>query len=170
MFRTKDRRLARYSALLAVPFLIALLAACSTGGGGSTPEKSAASEQSFDDWQISFASCMRGEGIDMPDPTKDGLSMALPAGGEDGDAMMKASETCMKKVGEPPAPPGGKKTEKEMLADQLKIAKCFRDNGFDVPDPKAGQGFTIPDAPEDVMEKCGFGGASGGMTAVRPIG
>lgn len=168
MFRITDRRLAKYSALLAVPLLVGLLAACSTGD--PKPEQSASSEKSFEDWQVSFASCMRDNGIDMPDPGKGGMSQALRLDEANTEAFQTASDTCIKKLGEPPAPPGGKKTEKEMLADQLKLAKCFRDNGIDVADPKEGQGLTIPEAPDDVMEKCGLGAGASGATSVVPAG
>ena len=115
---------------------------------------------------LKFASCMRENGIDMPDPSDDGTGMAIKA--EDQDAMATATKTCQSKLGTPP--PYTAEEQKQMEEQSrkmfLKAAKCYRDNGVDVPDPAAGDLPQIPsDAPQDVVEKCGFG--PGSVTKVQ---
>jgi len=158
------------AAALAIPLLLGALAACGTtddasdadsgsgGGSGSDTESS----QSFDDYQLAFASCMREQGVDMPDPNADGSIEA-----QSGDGFMEAAEACQDELGQPPAAPGGgsEMSDEEQRAEWLEIAACFRDNGIDVPDPQPGESLTIPmDAPSDVFEECapeGIGGSTG---------
>ncbi|WP_431031313.1 hypothetical protein [Plantibacter sp. RU18] len=166
--RPRRRTAARFAVLLALPLLVGSLAACS--GNTPDPKSSSGAEQTFEDWQVDFASCMRGEGVDMPDPGKDGSSAALRIDEENAEAFQTASDTCIERLGEPPAPPEGTKTEAEFFEEQLKMAECFRENGIDTPDPVKGQGMTIPaDVPEDVLEACGLpaGMTSGGATVTR---
>ncbi|MEU4362423.1 hypothetical protein [Promicromonospora sp. NPDC023987] len=153
------------AAALAIPLLLGALTACGTSddtpdtGGGTGSDTSS---QSFDDYQLAFASCMRDQGVDMPDPNSDGSIEA-----QAGDGFMEAAEACQAELGEPPAAPGAgpQKSEEEQRAEWLKIAACFRDNGHDVPDPGPGESITIPmDAPEAVLEECvpeGIGGSTG---------
>lgn len=162
--RPRRRTVGRFAVLLALPILVGSLAACS--GSTPDPKSSSGAEQTFEDWQVDYASCMRDEGVDMPDPGKDGSGVALKLDDGNAEAYATASDTCIKRLGEPPAPPGGKKTEAEFFEEQLKMAECFRENGIDAPDPVKGQGMTIPmDAPEDVLEACGLGGMIGGGAA-----
>ncbi|MDR6868020.1 hypothetical protein J2Y69_002628 [Microbacterium resistens] len=162
---TRRSRFAVAGALAAT--LLALVTACAAPGAapGSAPDPSSAkggaassskgggdAEKEFQDWQLKFAECMRGEGIDMPDPSKDGASVTLeiPA---DSTAFDAASNTCQKKLGTPPSIDG--KSEQEVLDEQLKTAQCLRDAGIDVEDPKPGQAMGLPmDVPEDVIKKC----------------
>jgi hypothetical protein len=153
---------ARITALLAIPVMVAILTGCA---GGGTPTASPGNEMTFDDWQLANAQCMRDEGIDMPDPTEDGRSMAIDTENMDMEALEAASKKCISKLGEPPAPEGGFMSEDDMRESMLKMAKCFRDNGLDVPDPKSGEGFSLPaDAPSEVMEKCGLEGGANAVT------
>jgi hypothetical protein len=93
---------------------------------------------------------MRSQGIDMPDPSADG-TMQAPGGNDKADA---ASKHCMSTIGNPPPPSAA--DQKSVNADMLKIAKCYRDNGVNVPDPTAGGGINIPaDVPSDLLAKCG---------------
>lgn len=158
------------AAALAIPLLLGALTACGTdddtpdaGGGtdGGTGSDTSSS-QSFDDYQLAFASCMRDQGVDMPDPSSDGSIEAHAS-----DGFMEAAEACQAELGEPPAAPGAgpQKSEEEQRAEWLKIAACFRDQGYDVPDPGPGESITIPgDAPEPILEECvpgGIGGSTG---------
>lgn len=167
--RSASQHVRVVAALLAVPLLIGL-AACSAPGGpqASGGDSTTGTEQSFEDYQLAYAQCMRDEGIDFPDPEGDGgMSVTLDAG--NAEAMTAASDACRDKLGTPPAPPGGTKSEAEVREEMLKMAQCFRDQGFDVPDPKDGQAFGIPaDAPEEVFEACGLG--AGGGAAVTTQG
>jgi hypothetical protein len=144
-----------------------VLAGALMGGCGSTEETpspgggSTGSEDSFEDYQLAFAECMREHGIDLPDPSGDG-SMTAPAI-KDMDAFTAASGKCQEKLGQPPAREGGPtKSDEEQLAEMVAIAECFREHGIEVPDPKAGEIVSIPmDAPTDVLEACAPDGISG---------
>ncbi|MGK9149025.1 hypothetical protein KXS11_15445 [Plantibacter flavus] len=153
------------AALLAVPLLIGGLAACSTGGDAEAEgSPSGGTEATWEDYQLAYAKCMRGEGIDYPDPTAEG-TLSLKFDEDNAEAMNTASQKCSDELGTPPAAPGGDKSDAEIREEMLKMAQCFRDNGLDVPDPKEGEAFAIPaDAPAEVFEACGLG--TGGGAAV----
>lgn len=159
------QRTSKLAAALAVPLLLVALSACGTAG--DTPDTGSGSDgtqptRSADDYQLAFASCMREQGVDMPDPNPDGSIEA-----QSGDAFMEAAEVCQDELGKPPAPSGGgpSMSDEEQRAEWLEIAACFRDNGIDVPDPGTGETLTIPmDVPEEVFEECapdGIGGSTG---------
>lgn len=175
---TKTRTARLTAAALAIPLLLSALAACTTddapdtgtsagGGAGSSAGGSqgddTSSSQTLEDYQLAFASCMRDQGIDMPDPNADGSINA-----QQGDGFMEAAEACQTELGQPPAAPGGgpQKSDEEQRAEWIEIAACFRDNGLDVPDPGPGESLTIPmDAPEAVFEECAPEGIGGSTSA-----
>jgi hypothetical protein len=135
----------------------ALMTAC--GSAADTPKPgSTPTAGSFEEYQLSFAKCMREHGIEMPDPS--GGGQQLPAV-KDMGAFTEASDACQKKLGQPPAPDGqAPKSDEEQLAEMVKTAECFRAHGVNVPDPKPGETLTIPlDAPSDVLEACTHGGS-----------
>lgn len=154
------------AAVLAIPLLLGALSAC--GPADDVPEADGdagggtESFESFDEYQLAFASCMRGKGVDMPDPNADGSIEA-----QSGDGFMEAAEACQDELGEPPAAPGAgpSMSDQEERAQWLEIAACFRDNGFDVPDPQPGESISVPmDAPVEIFEECapnGIGGSTG---------
>jgi len=152
-------RPSKLATMAAATLLAALLGACGadddTPDAVDTPGKDdKKSSVSFDEWQLSFADCMRGKGIDMPDPSAG--SMMLDNGG-DPAAFDAAGEECRDELGDPPAPDGGGRTttDEEVLADQLKVATCLREQGYEVADPDSEGGLSIPDdVPPDVLETC----------------
>lgn len=117
-------------------------------------------------WQLDYAECMRGEGIDLPDPTSgSGGLTSSSSTTADPEAMAAASEKCYDELGEPPA----MSPEEQAAADEgfLKWAKeaaeCYRENGYDMPDPDSSKTLNLPaDATDEVNEECG-----GGQTAQR---
>jgi hypothetical protein len=155
---TTHRPAARIAALLAIPFLVGSLTACGSGSSGSeSTSKTSPTVQSFEDWQLAFASCMRDEGVDLPDPGKDGSGAAISLGDADPEAFTAASKTCTDKLGAPPAPSSGDVPVSDRFDDQLTMAECFREHGIDVPDPVKGEAMNIPsDIPEDVLDACGL--------------
>lgn len=157
---------ARLATLIAIPCIIASLAACTAAAPG-VDTKTPGAEQSFEDWQLAFSSCMRDEGVDLPDPGSDGSS-EFTLDGIDPEAFETASASCQDRLGPPPAPAGGGASGSDDTdATRLQLAECLRDNGFDVPDPVAGEAFGIPaDAPEDVLEACGVGSTTGSTPGV----
>lgn len=165
------RRARSAAALFAIPALLLAFTACaadpgsgsgSGNGGGSSSGGSGSGQSEREAWQLKFAQCMRDNGVDMADPS--GASMpGISLDANNQDAVMAASATCEKKVGTPP--PFSPEEQKQMAAEtqkmMLKIAKCYRDSGFDVPDPKPGDSVSVPaGAPDDVVQKCGGGLAS----------
>lgn len=157
---TKPRTAAKFAVLLALPFLVGSLAACSTDGADSTPtKKPSSSEQTLEDWQLDFASCMRGEGLDYPDPGSDSV---ISIDAEHAEAFQDASKACTEKLG---PPPGGVQEQspqdaQQQQEDALKSAQCLRDRGFDVPDPKPNEGLGLPaDVTNEDIAACvaGFG-------------
>lgn len=152
-------RFAVAGALTAV--LLALVTACASSNtapddngetsGSADSVTSADPEQEFEDWQLKFAECMRGEGVDMPDPSTDGTGQALPLGDE---ATEAAARTCHDSVG--PAPSVDGRSDQEIRDQDLEVAQCLRDAGYDVADPRGeGDAMSIPaDLPADVLETC----------------
>lgn len=153
--------------LAAIPLVLALLTACSSGAtspGSDAPTPDAKSSITDPtEWQLAYAKCMRSEGIDMADPNPDGSMTSTVT--VDQDDYSAASKTCIGKIGEAPTPPGQKKQSKqEMLAQHLAIAKCFREHGVDMEDPTEDHISAIPsDAPSDVIKAC-LGEAAQGAT------
>lgn len=139
----------------------ALMGGCGSADETPSPGGQSPSADSFEDYQLAFAECMREHGIDMPDPSGDG-SMRAPAI-KDMDAFTAASGKCQEKLGQPPVAEGGPtKSDEEQLAEMMAIAECLREHGVEVPDPKPGEMVSIPmDAPSDVLETCAPDGISG---------
>ncbi|CAN5218894.1 hypothetical protein BH11ACT4_BH11ACT4_02710 [soil metagenome] len=165
--RNGKRKLA---ALLVTPALLLAFTACSSapagsGPGGSTPPPAS---MSASDWRVAFAGCMREQGIDMTDPGDGGQGVSIT--GSNQDAMAAAAQKCQAELG--PIPPLSQAEQDAQDAESQKTmlaaAKCLRDNGVDVADPKPGDTVKVPDGtPQDVLDKCGVGGTQG---AARPIG
>jgi hypothetical protein len=163
-----ERWTSTFAAVAAVPLLVSLMGACGTADTPSNPAASSSASpgkqsfESFDEFQLAFSGCMREHGVDMPDPSGDG-SLRLEAGG-DMAAFEAASNACREQLGTPPAPKGGGegKTDEEMLADHLKIAKCLREHGVDVPDPTLDSPIEVPqDVPEEALTTCAPNGVVG---------
>ncbi|MEU6642688.1 hypothetical protein ABZ863_09050 [Saccharomonospora sp. NPDC046836] len=162
----KQRTSKLTATVLAVPLLLAVLNACSTADDTPAPDSSpesgnARSYDSFDDYQLAFAECMRGRGVDMPDPDSDGMDFGT---GGDMDAFVEAAEACQDELGQPPAPEGSGSpvSDEERLAEYLEIAECFRANGIDVADPQPGGALDLPDdISSEVFEECAPNGITG---------
>ncbi|MBF4570066.1 hypothetical protein ITJ57_14945 [Plantibacter sp. VKM Ac-2880] len=130
--------------MLAAPLLMVVLAGCgSTTQGTSDNGAGKSSAQSEQDWQLEFASCMRDEGIDYPDPDPDG---SYSPNVTDEEAFNAASVRCEKQVGPPPPSDVKQLTIQEFDEQQLKLAICLRERGFDVADPeRSGVGVITPE-------------------------
>jgi hypothetical protein len=152
------QRISKLAAALAIPLLLVALSACGTESADDAPDSgsnspSTQTSRSAEDYQLAFAECMREQGIDMPDPNADG---SVPAAS--GEGLMEAVELCQEDLGGAPPTVGDSgplMSDEERQAESLKLAACFRDNGFDVPDPQPGEVPSIPvDAPKEVLEEC----------------
>ncbi len=138
---------------------------------------------------LEFARCMREHGVDMPDPKvgEDGLVTVGPGEGPTPGQEMQidpeAEKACRHLLGEGLQDgPGGKPDPKEQER-ALKFARCMREHGVNVPDPKfegggtafeIGEGFdpsspTFKEAQEACKQYFGPGGDAGpGGVSRRP--
>lgn len=159
-FTPTPRRIA--ALLLTLPIVVGA-SACSPGDQDVPSAPSSPGEQvlTFEEYQLRFAACLRGEGVDMDDPTSAGMSIS----GAD-DAFVAAVETCRAEIGRPPArgsgPDGGGPADDDLRAEHLRIAQCLREHGVDVADPGPGEDLAIPgDVPASAFEACAPGGVMG---------
>ena len=125
---------------------VGLLTGCSPGSMADSA--ASASATSGDDYLLKMAKCMRDKGIDVSDPDANG-NVQFP----DNEAATKAAQECEQIVG--PAPGTEDLAKPETQQDLVKAAECLRKEGYDVPDPSAGQGIQLNgNIPQDVMNKC----------------
>jgi hypothetical protein len=131
--------------------LLLAIAACGGGDkgngvaslGGSDKATTTRADAGSDNRQraLAYARCMRQHGIDMPDPKFDAagrMAQQLPAGVGPDDPQFKAADQACKQYapsGEPEKP--DPQTQQQMLA----YARCMRQHGIDMPDPKPGGGI-----------------------------
>jgi hypothetical protein len=178
-------------ALVALVAAGALTVACGGGGDddggddvasldeGSSEEESAQSdEEAQEEDLLDWVECMRGEGVEIPDPTRDedgnlvigggvGVGGGGPGGGEepvDQGAMDAATETCG-----PPPQVGGQYTDdpetRQAIEDAaFEFARCMRDEGIeDFPDPDFSNNGPGGEARTD-------SGGDGSSVALGPFG
>ena len=149
-----SRRLALCA--LALTFL---LASCSQGGTtssqttqahgkGSSSTASAASSGSKDP-NIAFGQCMRAQGYDVPDTglTPDQIT-------DTSDAFNGAINKCMQEVSSLVGEEDDLTNDAATRQLLVKGAQCLRDLGYDVQDPKPGEGVSIQNIPTDAVNKC----------------
>lgn len=174
MIRTKTPRRTKLNglaALIALPMLAVGLAACApaASGGGPAADPGSGQQMTRTEWQLKYAECMRGEGIDMPDPQENG-SVSMNFDEADMEAIQAAASICQGKLGEMPPMSADEEAaaEQQYLEWGRGVAECYRENGFDMPDPKAGEQLQWPtDAPESLQEECGGGAGTAGSTQIR---
>ena len=88
---------------------------------------------------LQFATCMRDQGIDLPDPTVDAdgnVEFVPPPGFQPGDLedILDASENCQEFLEGTLF--GSEVPDLTAATDVLlDFAQCIRENGFDLPDP-----------------------------------
>ena len=148
----KNRAQTRALAVIAIT-LAAALSACGSTGSSSSSESTkspsaAATNAASNDPNLVFAQCMREKGFDVPDT---GLT---PDQAKDHDPAFDAAiNECMTKV-------SGMTGEDNVANDpaareaMVKAAQCLREAGYDVKYPQAGEGISVKDIPEDVLNKC----------------
>ncbi|HEX2110236.1 MAG TPA: hypothetical protein VHF67_01670 [Gaiellaceae bacterium] len=151
--------------VLAALALTLALSACGGGGEGGAGNEVASlgdsssegreGSQASDDAEdrregaLKFAQCMREHGIDHPDPDENGLFRIEPEQGLDPQSakFREASEACEKYLAEMGPPPElSEEDRKNMQEQMLAFAKCMREQGIDMPDPKfdgEGGGFVF---------------------------
>lgn len=154
---TPTKKFAKIAALAAIPLLLAGLAGCTSSADGDAKGDTKSSSSTggtggvqaqgeYDEWYLGFAKCMRGKGVELPDTPEPSMSISAD------DGYVEASEACLNEVG---AAPGQDAGDDSATNDAMRqTAKCFREKGYDVPDPKPGQAGMIPDAPQNVLDQC----------------
>jgi hypothetical protein len=114
-----------------------------TAGGSSNPRQAA----------LAFARCMRQHGIDMPDPTFNGnaITQKLKRGpgskGPDDPKFKAAQQACKQYLPNGGAP---EKVDPQRWQQLLAFARCMRQHGINMPDPKPGGGIEIKGGPGGV--------------------
>ncbi len=93
---------------------------------------------------LAYVKCLRANGVDMPDPDPNGMIQIAPGGAGPGqdemqslDGKCKAEREALQgSMGEP---------DKDFQDKALKMSRCMREQGIDMPDPKMenGGGATI---------------------------
>ena len=106
------------------------------GGSGAAADPQAAS--------LAYVRCLRANGVDMPDPDPNGLIQIAPGSATPNqDEMQSLDGKCKAErealqgtMGEP---------DKDFQDKALKMARCMREQGIDMPDPTmdSGGGATI---------------------------
>ena len=154
--RPPRRRLRPYLAALGAVLALALaIAACS--GGGDKGEGVARldgdkvtattspgnSGKDFKQQMLAYARCLRQHGVDMPDPKIDAngrMAMQLPAGVGPDDPKFKVADQACKQY----APSGEpEKVDPQVQQQMLAYARCMRQQGINIPDPKPGEGIGV---------------------------
>jgi hypothetical protein len=110
---------------------------------------------------LAYARCMRQHGINLPDPKVDAnghIAQQLPSGVDPDAPKFKAANQACKQYlpdgGEPP------KADPQQQQQMLAFARCMREHGINIPDPKPDGGIDVDGAkgvnPEDPKFKAAF--------------
>jgi hypothetical protein len=160
------RRGLEAGSVFAVVALAVLLSACGGGGGGTqvasaggksasqsnNDSKHKASKAETEEAFRKFAQCMREHGVDVSDPKFDEGGGAVVFGGSphvgdqgqpDQQKVDRAHKECQHFIKNVVNQSGRKPDAEEQRKVQekaLKFAKCMREHGVDMPDPKFGDG------------------------------
>ncbi|MFI8828364.1 hypothetical protein [Streptomyces sp. NPDC053431] len=146
------RRTTRVAAAGSLAAALALLtAACSgaapTGGDdGGASEEGRKADQAFE-----HRKCLREHGLDVPEPKpgENGVGLTIGGDGVSKEKMEQAFKACQDKAG---GAGFGKEPTQADKDKALAYARCMRENGFNMPDPKfdggAQQALPIPQGAE----------------------
>jgi hypothetical protein len=104
---------------------------------GADQGSGAASKTDREKAALEYAKCMREHGVDFPDPVNGRFE--FKAERRDQRKMQEAQEAC-RDILRDAAPPLTEEQEAELRQAALDFAKCMREHGVDMPDPKFGQG------------------------------
>lgn len=130
---------------------MAALTACTGSSGVSTisgsesggQESASRSPQELETAVLDYVECLRGQGLNVPDPTVDAdgnisLGGRPPVGGGAGPIDLERFRAAQEVCGQPPQGLGGGFAGGDPTAFQdaaLKFAECMRGQGVDVADP-----------------------------------
>jgi predicted small secreted protein len=117
-------------------------------GGSDKATATTAKKKDRQQSALEFARCMRENGVDMPDPKvgEDGLIVVGPGEGPTPGQEMQlnaeAEKACRPLLGEGLQDGPGTKPDPKEQERALEFARCMRDHGVNVPDPKFEGGGT----------------------------
>lgn len=126
------------------------------GQQASSKDKDGEKKQNAQDAALAYAKCMRKNGAEVPDPDARGMFEITPGSKmPDEEAMKKGDEACKAERSAMQGSIGG--PDKDLDEKALKMARCLREQGIDVPDPKAHEGGgTSMDVDEDKINDPAF--------------
>ncbi|MCX4681911.1 hypothetical protein OG413_42690 [Streptomyces sp. NBC_01433] len=107
-----------------------------SGNGSGTKSGGSASDngKTKEDQALEHRKCLREQGLNIPEPKpgENGVGMTIDGGGKSQKKVEKAFKACQDK-----AVGGGPKELTQAEKDKMvAFARCMRENGFDMPDPK----------------------------------
>ena len=123
--------------------LLAILALGACGGGSDEAQSDGGiSEADVEDAGLEYARCMRERGIDVPDPRPGagGVRGLLMDGDSRNDPGFPEAERECRKYLQDLVGEIDEDQRREFEEARLEFARCMRDKGFDVPDPRSGAG------------------------------
>ncbi|MFB6628294.1 hypothetical protein ACFCWY_00195 [Streptomyces sp. NPDC056362] len=142
------RRIIRTAVAPSLAAALALFAtACSGTAPGGTDDGSANEEGKKADQAFEHRKCLREQGLDVPEPKpgESGVGLTIGGDGMSKEKMEKAFKACASKAG---GAGFGKEPTQADKDKALAYARCMRENGFNMPDPKfdggAQQAMPIP--------------------------
>jgi hypothetical protein len=112
------------------------LTACGSSGNSNAGLPSGTATNPTDR-AVAFAQCMRQHGVQVSDPNQSG-GVSVP-GNVDQGTLNAAEQACAKYD----IKKGGSGESAAEQDRNLKLAKCLRQHGLNVPDPRPGQGLMI---------------------------
>jgi hypothetical protein len=107
----------------------------SLGGGKATATTAAGGSGDRVQAALAFARCMRQHGVDLPDPQLSGDNIVQDLGdnGEDDPKVKAAQQACKQHLPNGGQPP---KLSPQQQQRMLAFARCMRQHGVSMPDPK----------------------------------
>lgn len=136
--------------------LALVLVACGesrSGGGGvaslsgrsGRQDRQAAggSSKSFQEAALAYAECMRKNGADVPDPRPGDRGFVIgPEADQNVDerTFREADEKCRHLLRDAEPPQLSEEEKRRVQEEMLRFARCMREQGIDMPDPKFDEG------------------------------
>jgi hypothetical protein len=109
----------------------------STNGSQGSNDSDGASAKDREEAGLAYARCMREHGIDFPDPVNGRFEFKNQRG--DQRKLEEAQKACQDILRDA-APEVSEEQEAEIREAAVAFAKCMREHGVDMPDPKFPEG------------------------------
>lgn len=146
------RRTTRMAAAGSLAAAVALLTAACSGSAPSGKDDGSVSEEGKKaDQAFEHRKCLREHGLDVPEPKpgEEGVGLTIGGDGMSKEKMEQAFKACQDKAG---GAGFGKEPTQADKDKALAYARCMRENGFNMPDPKfdggAQQALPVPQGAE----------------------